>query len=183
MNQEVKYSKPLSYCHINVINTNIDAFSSLIVSKIAWEMRKTTNGEMMNDEKQTKMFKRVLSMALLLALAMNSITAAAAERFAYEEITLKELEKGYAEGTFKTEEVVKAYLDRIGIYESNYNAFTMMNAGALQEATEVDRRRAAGEKLGPLQVCRLSSRKPSTSPASRPPSAGPRSAKSSAESS
>ena len=107
----------------------------------------------------------------------------AAERFAYEEITLKELEKGYAEGTFKTEEVVKAYLDRIGIYESNYNAFTMMNAGALQEATEVDRRRAAGEKLGPLQVCRLSSRKPSTSPASRPPSAGPRSAKSSAESS
>lgn len=101
-------------------------------------------------KKQTKIFKRVLSMALLLGLAMNSITAAAAERFAYEEITLKELEKGYAEGTFKTEEIVKAYLDRIGIYESNYNAFTMMNAGALQEAREVDRRRAAGEKLGPL---------------------------------
>ncbi|MGE7056121.1 amidase family protein, partial [Paenibacillus glucanolyticus] len=100
--------------------------------------------------KQTKLFKRAMTMTLLLGLVMNSITAAAAERFTYEEITLKELEQGYAAGAFKTEEIVKAYLDRINIYESNYNAFTMMNVNALQEAREIDRRRTAGEKLGPL---------------------------------
>ena len=110
---------------------------------------------------QSSLFRRrTLSLFLAAALAAAvapipapflSTTATAAEKnFQYEEITVAELLAGYKNGTFTTEAVVKAYLDRIALYEPNYNAFTMMNAKALEEAREVDRLRKAGETLGPL---------------------------------
>src|SRR5690606_38771576 len=46
--------------------------------------------------------------------------------------------------------VVKAYLDRIKLYDPSYNAFTTMNTKALEQAKELDKRRAKGEKLGKL---------------------------------
>lgn len=101
--------------------------------------------------------RKYLSFVLALLLAASLIfplaSAKAAETpssFPYEEITLDRLQAGYANGDYTTEQVVKAYLDRISVYEPNYNAFTMMNAKALEEAREIDKRRAAGEKLGPL---------------------------------
>ncbi|CAM3941740.1 amidase [Cohnella lubricantis] len=104
------------------------------------------------------LFKRrrlSLITALLLAITLllpyiPASTAAAAQAFAYEEITLEELQDGYADGKFTTVQVVQAYLDRIQLYEPNYNAFTTMNANVLKEAAEIDRARAAGEELGPL---------------------------------
>ncbi len=91
----------------------------------------------------------MLAASLIFPLA-SANAAESASSFPYEEITLDRLQAGYANGDYTTEQVVKAYLDRIGIYEPNYNAFTMMNAKALEEARDIDRRRAAGEKLGPL---------------------------------
>jgi amidase len=97
---------------------------------------------------------RTLAIALALFLAISATvyvpTATAAEKFQFEEITLLQLQAGYASGEYTTEEVVKAYLARIEKYEPNYNAFTAMNKKALEEAREVDRRRAAGEPLGKL---------------------------------
>lgn len=77
-------------------------------------------------------------------------TASAAEDFQLEEITVEELMTGYEEGTYTTEEVVESYLERIKIYEDTYNAFTVMNPNALQEAKEIDRLREEGRELGPL---------------------------------
>jgi amidase/aspartyl-tRNA(Asn)/glutamyl-tRNA(Gln) amidotransferase subunit A len=91
----------------------------------------------------------LMVLALLLAYTPNS-NATAAESFKFEEITVKKLQEGYAKGEYTTVEVVQAYLDRIQRYEPNYNAFTTMNAKALDEAREIDRKRAAGEPLGPL---------------------------------
>ncbi|MEK5080777.1 amidase [Solibacillus sp. FSL W7-1436] len=45
---------------------------------------------------------------------------------------------------------MKAYLDRIKLYDPSYNAFTTMNTKALEQAKELDKRRAKGEKLGKL---------------------------------
>lgn len=92
----------------------------------------------------------MLLVLIVLVPYMPASTAAAAEAFPFEEITLKQLQDGYTSGKYTTVEVVQAYLDRIKLYEPNYNAFTMMNSKALDEAREIDRRRAAGEKLGPL---------------------------------
>ena len=98
-----------------------------------------------------KKIAAVLLIALLLALtAFGASGAAAAETFPYEEITAEELQAGYASGKFTAEDVVRAYLDRIARYEPKYNAFTVLNPNALSEAREIDRRRAAGEPLGPL---------------------------------
>lgn len=49
----------------------------------------------------------------------------------------------------KPEQLVQAYLDHIAIYEPSYNAFTFLNALALDEARQIDRARKAGRKLGP----------------------------------
>lgn len=71
-------------------------------------------------------------------------------KFQFEEITVKDLQAGYANGDYTAEEVVKAYLDRIKLYDPSYNAFTTMNTKALEQAKELDKRRAKGEKLGKL---------------------------------
>jgi len=89
--------------------------------------------------------------AVLLATgSMLSATAFAAEAFPFEEITVDALLKGYENGDYTAEEVVQAYLDRIAKYEPKYNAFTVLNPNVLEEAREIDRKRKAGEPLGPL---------------------------------
>jgi amidase len=92
----------------------------------------------------------VLAMVLVVTVHTYVPTATAAGKFRFEEMTLQQLQAGYASKQFTSEEVVKAYLDRIAQYEPNYNAFTTMNTKALEEAREIDRRRAAGEPLGKL---------------------------------
>lgn len=110
----------------------------------------------MSFQRSSTILKRHLSFALALMLAVTlmfplaSARAAGTSAFPYEEMTLDQLQAGYAKGDYTTEQVVQAYLDRIKLYEPNYNAFTTMNAKALEEARDIDRRRAAGEKLGPL---------------------------------
>lgn len=100
--------------------------------------------------------RKYLSFVLALLLAASLIfplsakAAETASSFVYEEITLDRLQAGYVNGEYTSEQVVRAYLARISVYEPNYNAFTMMNDKALEEAREIDKRRAAGEKLGPL---------------------------------
>ena len=97
----------------------------------------------------------VFLLAFLLAAALlpGSPGASAVGKtgaFPFEEMTLQQLEKGYETGEYTAEEVVRAYLDRIAEYEPNYNAFTFMNPSALDDARAIDRKRAAGEPLGPL---------------------------------
>ncbi|NHN34190.1 amidase [Paenibacillus agricola] len=98
--------------------------------------------------------KRTISVSLLSMLVASVLisapAAAADEPFRFEEITLQQLQTGYTNKVYTAEEVVKAYLDRINTYEPNYNAFTFMNPKALEQAIEIDRRRAAGETLGKL---------------------------------
>mgnify|MGYP001326928103 CR=1 FL=1 len=108
---------------------------------------------MMTTVKQQRQKKRSFIAAIILALLAAGLfipKAEAAEPFPYEEITVNQLLKGYSNGTYTTEEVVQAYLDRIETYESSYNAFTVLNPDAIEQAREIDRRRAAGEPLGPL---------------------------------
>ncbi len=65
-------------------------------------------------------------------------------------LTLTDVLEAYESDLFTAKELVKAYLKHIERYEPAYNAFTFMNSLALAQAREVDRRRKAGEALGPL---------------------------------
>jgi amidase len=66
------------------------------------------------------------------------------------ELTIADVQEGFAAGRFTSEALTLAHLKRIEKYEPYYNAFTYMHDGALADARAIDARRAAGEMLGPL---------------------------------
>jgi len=65
-------------------------------------------------------------------------------------MSITDIQAAYASRRTTAEALTRAYLERIERYEPSYNAFTTMNQGAIAQAREIDRRRAAGEALGPL---------------------------------
>lgn len=66
------------------------------------------------------------------------------------ELSIADVQAGFAAGSFTSETLTLAHLKRIEKYEPFYNAFTYMNDAALADARAIDARRAAGEALGPL---------------------------------
>ena len=66
------------------------------------------------------------------------------------ELTIADIQEGFAQGRFTSEGLTRLHLARIEKYEPYYNAFTSMNPAALVDAQAIDSRRAAGETLGPL---------------------------------
>lgn len=80
-------------------------------------------------------------------------TVEATEEIKYikiDELTLQEIQAGYANNEFTIEAITQAFLDRIGKYDQSYNAFTFLNPQTLDKARALDKRKRAGEKLGPL---------------------------------
>ena len=66
------------------------------------------------------------------------------------ELTVEQVQAGFTRGAFTSEELTKAYLERIKEFNPSYNAIIFFNEKAVEEARAIDKRRAAGEKLGPL---------------------------------
>lgn len=98
--------------------------------------------------------RRAVSTRYLLGALLfttTSIGTVHAADIKIEEITLEQLNAGYASGRFTAAKVTQAYLDRISKYEATYNAYTAINPRALDEANESDRRRKVGDPLGPLE--------------------------------
>jgi amidase len=76
--------------------------------------------------------------------------AAAEVSLDLERLTVEEVQAGFKSGTFTAEALVQACLRRIATYNKKYNAIIFLNPDALDDARAIDRRRAAGEELGPL---------------------------------
>ena len=66
------------------------------------------------------------------------------------ELTVEGAQAAFASGAATSETLTGAFLDRIAQYNPLYNAIIFLNPDALADAREIDRRRAAGEALGPL---------------------------------
>ncbi len=66
------------------------------------------------------------------------------------ELTVEQAQAGFASGAVTCEALTQAFLDRIAAYNPQYNAIIFLNPDALADARAIDRRRAAGEVLGPL---------------------------------
>lgn len=70
-----------------------------------------------------------------------------------EELTILQLQSGYAEGKFTIADVVRVYLDRIIEIDKNgpkLNSIIEINPDALQIAAALDRELTAGKRRGPL---------------------------------
>ncbi len=65
-------------------------------------------------------------------------------------LTAADLASALAAGDVSSAEATRAHLDRIAAVDGDVHAFLHVNAHAMDAATDIDRRRAAGEELGPL---------------------------------
>ena len=65
-------------------------------------------------------------------------------------LTAAELADKLAVGEVSSVEATQAHLDRIAAVDGDVHAFLHVNEKALDAAADVDRRRAAGERLGPI---------------------------------
>jgi len=66
------------------------------------------------------------------------------------ELTLEQAQAAFASGATTSEALTQAFLNRIAECNPQYNAIIFLNPDALADARAIDRRRAAGEALGPL---------------------------------
>jgi len=67
-----------------------------------------------------------------------------------ETLTVELVQAGFAKGRFTAESLARACFARIDALNDQYNAMIFLNHAALDDAREIDRRRAAGKALGPL---------------------------------
>ncbi|KEO50976.1 amidase [Thioclava pacifica] len=65
-------------------------------------------------------------------------------------LTVATVREGLASGQFTAEELTQACIAQVKALNGKYNAIIFENDAALDTAREIDRRRAAGEELGPL---------------------------------
>lgn len=70
--------------------------------------------------------------------------------FTVVEATIPEMRAAMAQGRITSEQLVRQYLVRIGLYEDKLNAAITVNPDALREAAERDRERTQGKVRGPL---------------------------------
>ena len=66
------------------------------------------------------------------------------------EMTVSDVEAGFAIAAFTSETLTQAFLDRIALYNPPYNAIVFLNPAALDDARAADIRRAEGRRIGPL---------------------------------
>lgn len=91
--------------------------------------------------------------ALIILIASACEQQPAYEELGLEEITITELQEGYANGNFTIEEVTKAYLQRIEDIDQNgpeLNSIIKINPQAVETARALDQELEEGNKRGPL---------------------------------
>ena len=77
-------------------------------------------------------------------------SAVAHKPFTVVEATIPEMQAALKAGRVTSREIVRQYLQRIGMYEELLHAAITVNPKALEIAAERDRERAAGRIRGPL---------------------------------
>jgi len=84
-----------------------------------------------------------------LAAAKQSSTVRAAD-VDLATLTVDNVQAGFRSGVFTAESLALACLSQIEKYNKHYNAIIFPNPAALDDARTIDKRRKAGEQLGPL---------------------------------
>ena len=88
--------------------------------------------------------------ALFLMLFAGCASVPRGSSFSVVEASFADLQAAMAEGRVSSREIVSAYLERIGAYDSRLRASIAVNPDALREAERLDRERRSGHVRGPL---------------------------------
>lgn len=92
----------------------------------------------------------LLTLALPAALWACSDNAPPPAPYAVEEVALSQISADLAAGKATSVEITKAYIHRIETMDGDLNGVIMIAPDAVQQAEASDKRRAAGQALGPL---------------------------------
>jgi amidase len=84
------------------------------------------------------------------AMAARPAAPSASKGFTVVEATIPEMQAALKSGRVSSREIVRQYLQRIGMYEELLHAAITVNPKALELADERDRERATGKIRGPL---------------------------------
>jgi Asp-tRNA(Asn)/Glu-tRNA(Gln) amidotransferase A subunit family amidase len=85
-----------------------------------------------------------------IALLLAFVRPSAGQQIDVVEMTTRDVQSGYAAGSFSAVELTRAFLERIALYETHYNAFISMNPDALAIAAALDVEYAGSGPRGPL---------------------------------
>lgn len=91
----------------------------------------------------------LLSLPVLLSLSSCTSSESPPE-ISLDELTIAEIHTAYRAGTYSSEDLVAAYLDRIATRDRSLNALTVVNPQALAIARELDTELAETGELRPL---------------------------------
>ena len=95
-------------------------------------------------------FLTYFALAFSLSLVGCSKEEVPPEPYAVEEVPLSQISADLTAGNTTAVAVTEAYIDRIETYNDALNAVIMIAPDALEQAAASDKRRVAGETLGPL---------------------------------
>ncbi len=85
-----------------------------------------------------------------LCLAAGVPVTAASQQFTVRETSITDMQRALQQKRVTSRELVRQYLERIGMYEDQLHAAVTVNPRALAIADSLDRLRARGHVLGPL---------------------------------
>ena len=92
----------------------------------------------------------LMTLTTITAQTKKPVATAAGKPFSVVEATIPEMQTALKSGRVTSKEIVRQYLQRIGMYEELLHAAITVNPKALELADERDRERAAGRIRGPL---------------------------------
>lgn len=98
-------------------------------------------------------FSYALTLAVLLIFSCKPTQEEAKDTSYLEEISIRQLQDGYAKGTFTIEQVVRDYMTRIETLDKSgptINSLIYINPKALEEAQVLDKELKEGKTRGPL---------------------------------
>jgi Asp-tRNA(Asn)/Glu-tRNA(Gln) amidotransferase A subunit family amidase len=87
---------------------------------------------------------------VVLVALLAAPPSAAGQAIDVVELTVEDVQAGYASGRFTMEDLTRAFLARIARYEERYNAFISMNPSAIEVAKALDEEYARSGPRGPL---------------------------------
>ena len=98
---------------------------------------------------------RMTSLALVATVSLAACSdsgpaPSASGPYSVEEVPLHQISEDLASGRTTSEEIARAYIERIEALDGQLNAVIVVAPDALDQAAASDARRAAGQELGPL---------------------------------
>ena len=96
------------------------------------------------------MFRYKALLIILIAGIFGCQSQKHTEIMNFSELTIAEIHNGYEKEIFNSEQLVRAYLDRIEDFDVEINSLTIINPDALSIAKELDKEHQKTKVLRPL---------------------------------